>query len=161
LIRERVSEAITDERGRWRAKLPAGPSRVVEASFAGSGRFAPTSREVGTFAVRSRASFKTSAETVREGRALHFTGRVRHRGAAIPAGGKLVELQVRLGADDWDTIGEAFRTDEQGRYRRHYRFGEHYTSDARFRFRVKVDGEAGWPYEQATTQRRGVIVRAD
>ncbi len=161
LIRERVSEATTDERGRWRAKLPAGPSRVVEAIFAGSGRFAPSSREVGTFAVRSRASFKTSAGDVREGGAIQFSGRVGHLGAMIPAGGKLIELQVRLGADGWDTVGEAFRTDEQGSYRRHYRFGNHYTSDARFQFRVKVDGEGGWPYEQATTQRREVIVRAD
>jgi len=152
---------ITDDRGRWRAKLPAGPSRTVEAHYAGSGRSAPGSREVGTFAVRSRASFRTSASDVSEGGAIRFSGRVGHRGARIPAGGKLVELQVRLGVDGWDTIGEAFRTDEQGSYRRHYRFGNHYTSDARFQFRVKVDGEGGWPYEQATTQRREVIVHAD
>lgn len=160
LIRDRVSEATTDEQGRWRTKLPAGPSRTVEASFAGSGRYAPSSRGVGTFAVRGRASFRTSAKHVREGRAIDFSGRVGHRGARIPAGGKLVELQVRLGAGNWDTVGEAFRTDEQGRYRRAYRFGNHYTSDARFRFRVKVGGEGGWPYQRATTKRREVIVRA-
>lgn len=161
LIRERVTEATTDRKGRWRTKLPAGPSRTVEASFAGDGRYAPGSRAVEVLAVMSRASFKTSGEKVREGKVIEFSGRVGHLGAQIPAGGKLLELQVRLGAGEWDTVGEAFRTDEQGRYRRSYRFGNHYTSDARFQFRVKVGDEGGWPYRRATTKRREVIVRAD
>lgn len=160
LLRERVSQATTDERGKWRSKVPAGPSRDVRATFGGTGRFAPAAKGVGTFLVRSRADFETSRESIPEGQTLGFEGRVRHFGARIPFGGKLVELQVRVRTGRWDTVGEAFRTNERGRYRRSYRFGNQYASDTLFRFRLKVKREANWPYKRTNTRQRKVIVRA-
>lgn len=160
LIRDRVTQAETDETGKWRTKVPAGPSREVEVHFDGSGRYAPASRGVGALAVRSGVSFKTSGRNVPEGETMTFKGQVRHRGARIPSGGKLVELQVRVRSGRWDTVGEAFRTNERGRYRRGYRFGKQYANDTLFRFRVKVRREANWPYKKTTTRQRKVIVRA-
>jgi hypothetical protein len=160
LLRERVSEARTDERGKWRSKIPAGPSRDVRVAYGGSSRYAPAAKGVGTFLVRSRASFQTSRENIPEGRTLAFTGRVGHFGARIPSGGKLVELQVRVRSGRWDTVGEAFRTNERGYYRRTYRFGHQYAQDTQFKFRVKVRREARWPYKRTNTVQRKVIVRA-
>jgi len=160
LIRERVSQATTNEKGKWRSKVPAGPSRDLRVLFGGSGRFASASKGVGTFAVRSRASLRTSRESIAEGRTLRFRGKVRHFGARIPSGGKLLELQVRVRTGRWQTVGEAFRTNEKGAYRRHYRFGKQYTQDALFRFRLKVKREANWPYKGINTGHRKVIVRA-
>lgn len=160
LLRERVSQATTDEKGKWRSKIPGGPSRDVDATYGGSSRFAPTSRGVGTFLVRSRASLRTSRESIPEGKTLRFNGRVRHFGARIPAGGKLVELQVRVKTGRWQTVGESFRTNEKGVYRRSYRFGKQYSQDALFRFRLKVKREANWPYKRTNTSQRKVIVRA-
>ena len=95
-----------------------------------------------------------------EGSSATFKGKVGHVGARIPASGKLVELQVRMKTGRWDTVGEAFRTNEKGRYKRRYRFGKHYSQDALFRFRVKVQKESNWPYKRAASKQRKVIVRA-
>lgn len=160
LLRERVTQATTDERGKWRSKVPAGPSRDVRVTYGGSSRYAPAAKGVGTFLVRSRASFQTSRESLPEGQTLKFTGRVGHFGARIPSGGKLIELQVRVRSGRWDTVGEAFRTNERGFYHRRYRFGHQYASDAQFKFRVKVRREARWPYKRTNTVQRKVIVRA-
>jgi hypothetical protein len=160
LIRHRTSTATTDERGKWRSKVPAGPSREVRVSYGGSSRYAPAARGVGTFLVRSRASFQTSRKTIPEGGIINFTGRVGHFGARVPSGGKLVELQVRVRSGRWDTVGEAFRTNERGFYRRTYRFGHQYAQDTQFKFRVKVRREARWPYKRTNTVQRKVIVRA-
>jgi hypothetical protein len=160
LLRERVTRATTNEKGKWRSKVPAGPSRDVKAFFGGSPRFAPSSEGVGTFLVRSRASLRTSRDSIAEGHTLRFEGRVRHFGARIPAGGKLVELQVRVKTGRWQTVGESFRTNEKGVYRRRYRFGKQYTQDALFRFRLKVKREANWPYKRTNTGQRQVVVRA-
>jgi hypothetical protein len=160
LLRERVSQVTTDEKGKWRSKIPGGPSRNVEATYAGNPRFSSASKGVGTFLVRSRASLTTSRDTIPEGKTLHFKGRVRHFGARIPAGGKLVELQVRIKTGRWQTVGESFRTNKKGAYRRSYRFGKQYTEDALFRFRLKVKREANWPYKRTSTGQRKVVVRA-
>lgn len=160
LLRERVSEATTDEKGKWRSKVPAGPSRDVRVIYPGTSKYAPAGKGVGTFQVRSRASLQTSHDTIAEGKTLRFKGRVRHFGARIPAGGKLVELQVRVKTGRWQTVGQAFRTNEKGAYRRSYRFGSHYAQDALFRFRLKVNRESNWPYKRTSTAQRKVVVRA-
>jgi len=160
LIRERVSHVTTDAEGRWESKIPAGPSRRVEAVFRGTRRYAPATTEAGRLTVKSRATFRTSASEAPEGSRVAFKGKVRHVGARIPAGGKLVELQVRVAARRWDTVGEAFRTQGSGRYRTSYRFGKHYVADVRFRFRVKVQSEGDWPYRKAVSKQRTVTIQA-
>lgn len=160
LLRERVSRATTDERGKWRSKVPAGPSRDVRVRFGGTTKYAPDAKGVGTFLVRSGAKFQTSRKSIPEGNTLEFEGRVRHFGARIPAGGKLLELQVRVKTGRWQTVGQAFRTNKRGYYRRTYRFGRHYAGDTLFRFRVKVRREPKWPYKRTNTRQRKVIVRA-
>jgi len=160
LIRERPTTITTDDEGRWTSKIPAGPTRKVEASFAGTRKYAPERSNVGKLTVKSRASFRTAGRSVREGETATFKGKVGHFGARIPSGGKLLELQVRLKTGRWDTVGEAFRTNESGRFKRHYRFGKHYTQDALFRFRVKVQKEHNWPYKRGASKQRKVIVRA-
>jgi hypothetical protein len=78
---------------------------------------------------------------------------VKHHGAQIPAGGKLVELQVREGARRWGTVKEAFSTRGDGRYSTSYRFGTFYSRPVTFRFRVKVTRENGWPYKAPVRSR--------
>ena len=160
LLRERVSQATTDDKGKWRSKVPAGPSRDVRVTYGGSGKFAPAGRSVGAFLVRSRASLETSRDSIPAGGTLYFDGKVRHFGARIPAGGKLLELQVRVKTGRWQTVGESFRTNENGAYQRSYRFGKQYTQDALFRFRLKVKRESNWPYKRTNTGHRTVVVRA-
>ncbi len=161
LIDRRVRTVRTDQRGRWRSKLPAGPSRRVSAIYEGTRRYQGRTRQAGNLAVRSRASFHVSRRVVPAGKAIVFGGRVGRYGARIPSGGKLLELQVRESAGRWNTVREAFTTDSRGRYRLRYRFGNFYERSARYRFRVKLAREQTWPYKApASTKARKVIVKA-
>ncbi len=141
LIRTRPTQLTTDDSGRFSTKLPAGPSRQVEVKFDGSAKYLPADRVAGSLSVKSRATLRLSSKSVREGGHVRFVGRVAHFGARIPSGGKLLELQVRVQAGRWQTVKHAFRSKASGRYRLGYRFGNHYTQDARFRFRLKVEKE--------------------
>jgi hypothetical protein len=78
-------------------------------------------------------------------------------GAAMGRG-KLVELQVRGGGiRRYRTIRQAFRTDPGGRWRMRYRFDRFYRRPTRFRFRVEVTPEAGWPYLTPAVSRSRVL----
>jgi hypothetical protein len=160
LIRERPTTLTTDADGRFSTKIPAGPTRRVTAKFAGTRKYRSADAAVGEFTVKSGATFKLAQRSVPEGGTATFKGKVGHFGARIPSGGKLIELQVRLKTGRWETVGEAFRTNEKGRYVRHYRFGKHYTADALFRFRIKVQKEGNWPYKRAASAQLKLVVRA-
>ncbi len=151
---------ITDQEGRFSTPEPAGPTRSIEAVFAGTNRYLPAEDAVGRFAVRGAASFRTSSDEIEEGTAIVFAGKVRHRGARIPSGGKLVEIQYRLKTGRQRTLKEPFRTEPDGTYRLAYRFSKALTADALFRFRVKVRNEGNWPFKGSVSKWRKVIVRA-
>ena len=148
--------------GRFSTPVPAGPTRSIEATFAGTDRYLPADDEVGKFTVRGAASFRPSTDVIEEGNAITFSGKVRHRGARIPAGGKLVEVQYRLKTGRQRTLKEPFRTRPDGTYRLRYRFSKALTSDALFHFRVKVRGEGNWPFKGVASKwKRGHRPRAD
>jgi hypothetical protein len=151
---QHTSEAVTDKHGRFTLQLPAGPSREVTVSYRGSKRYRPAAagQEL-DLNVRSGVKFNTSRKRVSAGSPVTFGGQVKHLGTEIPSGGKLVELQVREGAKRWGTVKEAFATREDGRYSLRYRFGNFYTRPVRFKFRVKVTREQGWPYKAPVRSR--------
>ena len=143
----RVSRINVDRRGRFATRLGRGPSRRVSVAYGGSLRYEPSSRSAGGVRVRGRATLTVSRRRVAEGSRVRFRGRVGHRGARIPARGKLVELQVRArGERRFHTVREATRTDPNGQFRSRYSFGRFYTEPTRYAFRLKVTGETGWPY---------------
>ncbi len=161
IVPQRVLSGVTDGKGRWHARLGAGPTRVVAASFVGSAQYLGARKSAGRIVVKSKASFRTSRKRVPEGKSVLFHGRIAHRGAQIPGAGKLVELQVRQGAKKWNTVEEAIHSDARGRYRLRYRFGRFYTKDVRYLFRVKIDHEQNWPYHAPVRSRaRSVKVLA-
>jgi len=84
---------------------------------------------------------------VQAGGKTKFKGYVHAAKAVIPPQGKLIEVQAKVGKQ-WKTVGEAFRTDGQGNYAMNYRFRKFYTQPTRFKFRLKVLPEPGWPYSQ-------------
>ena len=85
---------------------------------------------------------------------------MRHHGARIPAGGKLVEVQYRLKPGRQRTLKQPFRTEPDGSYRLAYRFSKALTADALFRFRLRIRGEGTWPFKGSASKWRKVIVRA-
>jgi hypothetical protein len=154
VVRHRALVGKTDRKGRWWARLEPGPTRTVTAAFPGNPRYRPALVHAGRVVVRSKATFKTSRGRVAEGKSVQFFGHVGHRGARIPGGGKLVELQVREGTGGWNTVREALHTNSKGAFRLRYRFGSFYRSNVKYRFRVKIDREQDWPYRAPVRSRQ-------
>ena len=160
LIDRRVRTVETDSDGLWGERLPAGPSRSVRAIYHGTSRYLADEAKAGTLHVRTKATLHLSRHRVHEGRRVVFRGRVAHRAARIPAGGKLIELQVKDGRH-WHTVRHALYTRSNGRYRLRYRFARFYASNVRYRFRLRVLRERGWPYKApATSRSKRLVVRA-
>jgi hypothetical protein len=160
LIDRRVRIVQTDSDGLWGERLPAGPSRTVSATYDGTRRYLADGAKAGRLRVKTRATFHLSRPRVPEGRRVVFRGRVGHLAARIPAGGKLIELQVKDGSQ-WHTVRQAFYTRPDGHYRMRYRFARFYTSNVAYRFRVKVLRESGWPYKAPVSSRaKRLVVKA-
>ena len=149
--------ASTDAAGRFRAKLPKGPSRTVKAQFAGDLQRLGASSESRRLRVRGKISLK-APRRVRAGGRATFSGRVKAAGATFSRGGKAVEVQVRIGSR-WKTVGRSLRTDRRGHYRLKYRFVANYTRPIRYRFRAVALRERGWPYLPSVSTGRRVLVR--
>lgn len=161
LIDHRIRTVVTDERGWWTSRLPAGPSRSVTAEFAGDQRYLSDEASGGRLAVRAGARFSTSRDRVPEGQRVLFTGRVGRLGARIPSRGKLLQLQYHDPLSRrWFTVRNAFYTDPRGRYRFGYRFGRHYETDVRIRFRLRVMPESNFPYRAVNSRPRRVVIVA-
>ncbi len=160
LINRRVRRVRTRSDGSFGERIPAGPSRAITVTYNGSTQNLSREAKAGRLVVKSKAGFHTSKRRVAEGHSVLFSGRVFHKGARIPDGGKLIELQVRDGRH-WNTVRQAFYTRPDGRYKLRYRFRADYVSNARFRFRVKVAREQGWPYRAPVrTRSRSLVVVA-
>ncbi len=160
LIDRRVRTVQTNARGRWKERLPRGPSRRLTASYAGTRRYLPDTAHAGNLHVKTKTTLHLSRRHVREGKRVAFKGRVRHRAASIPSGGKLVELQVKNGKS-WQTVRHPIYTRPNGKFKLHYRFGRFYVRNVHYRFRARVLRERDWPYKAPVSSRvRKLLVKA-
>jgi hypothetical protein len=160
LISRRVRRVQTNPHGRWKERLPSGPSRRVVVSYVGTRRYLPDEDVAGRFRVKSKAILHLSRRRVPEGQRVAFKGRIGHLAARIPSRGKLVELQVKDGRR-WLTVRHPFYTRPNGKYRLRYRFARFYRSNVRYRFRIRVIRERDWPYKAPVSSRvRKLVVKA-
>ncbi len=74
----------------------------------------------------------------------------------MPAAGKLVEVQVRF-TDHWQTF-RTTRSDPAGRWSSRYRF-ERTRGVQRYRFRIRLPKEGGYPFETSVSRTLVVEVR--
>lgn len=145
----RLTTVTTAADGGFSIRLPAGPSREVDAAFAGSETLSRAASETLRLAVRSELRLTASRRVAEVGGApLVFAGRVSAAPGTIPPEGKMVELQFRLPGLPW-TAFRTIRTDRRGRFRYRYRFSDDDSRGARFLFRAYAPAQGGWPYEPA------------
>jgi hypothetical protein len=150
--RRRISTVHTDADGTFATRLPPGPSRSIEAVFAGS----HTLTRAGGGGVRLKTlggvRVRASSASARIGGApVIFSGRVRALGTSIPATGRPVELQFRLPGGEWSEF-RTVQTDRRGRFRYAYPFSDDDSQGVRFQFRAFVPAQEGWPYEPAASR---------
>lgn len=146
-----------DGSGGFTARIADGPSRTVTARYGGD----PVNRAAASGGVRliarDRITFRTSPALLLNGGTAVMSGRVRGRGAAQPAGGKLVAIQYfDPSRGRWRPV-EVIRADGRGRFRYRYRFRT-ISYAQKILFRAVSLPESGWPFRTTASKRLGVVV---
>jgi hypothetical protein len=146
-----VAVLTTGADGRFRYTAAASTSRKLRFAYAGSSAALPAERSI-TMTVPAQTTLRVDRKRVLNGQTVGFSGRLGTR--PVPAGGKLVELQVRL-SDRWQTFRTS-RTDDAGRWAIGYRF-KRTRGVQHFRFRARLPIEASYPFVAGRS--RGLTVR--
>jgi hypothetical protein len=145
-----AGSVITSATGRFTYVAPAGPSRTIRfayRAFENDTSFASTTDT--QLLVKGAVTLRASKRVRNHSKAL-FSGVV--KGRPIPAGGILVDLQVRL-RNRWRTFATP-RTNARGVYKFKYRFTQ---GAATWRFRARNRHDSAHPYELSYS--RSVTVR--
>lgn len=146
-LAQRSTIASTGEDGVFLVRLAPGPSRAIEAHFAGSRVLSRSSGRRLQLAVPSVVRLHSSSGSAAVGGApVVFSGRVGCLDAAIPPTGLAVELQFRIAGSDWSEF-RTVQTDRHGRFRYPYAFSDDDSRGARFQFRAYLPAQPDWPYE--------------
>jgi hypothetical protein len=148
-----VAVLHTDAAGNYTYTATGSTSRVLRFAYAGSPLIVPAQSEV-RLQVPAASSLQVSRRRVLNGQAVRFSGRVRT--LPVPVGGKLIELEVFL-SGRWQTFRTA-RTDGAGRWALPYRFART-RGVQRYRFRVELPHEAGYPFTDGASRSLEVRVR--
>ncbi|WP_028063337.1 hypothetical protein [Solirubrobacter soli] len=146
-----LSPMRTDASGRFSFVMPAGPSRDLNIGFAGADGFLASSRTL-SVRVPASSSIRASSRTLSGAGTIRFSGRLRTRGASIPAGGKIVELQARQG-NRWSTVAT---TRARPSWRAVARFRG---TPGRYAIRLRIRREAAFGYELGYSPAVSVRVR--
>ncbi len=148
----RRTPVVTDADGYFHARLAPGPSRVVEADFAGTRHLTRAGGRSLRLRVRAAVQLKASTAKVLVGGApVVFRGRIAHPEMAIPARGLPVELEFRLPGMAW-TQFHTIQSDPTGRFTFPYSFNDDDSAGVRFFFRAFVPATGGWPFVPATSR---------
>lgn len=148
-----VASLKTSPKGVFTYVAPPGVSRAIQFSYPGTPTIRAADREV-IIGVVATTSFHVNRNNLRNGQAVVFSGRL--LGGGVPAGGKLLELQVLL-RGRWRTF-TTLHSDDRGGWRYVYRFAST-TGKVVYQFRAQIPREATYPYAMGSSRRARVTVR--
>jgi len=109
-----IATVTTDPAGTWTAKVPAGPSRLIEAVYAGSATDESAISAPVTLSVPALIRLAISPRIIPWKAAVHISGRL--VGGYVPADGVALRLLVRYPHLKRETPLQALRTDGRGRF---------------------------------------------
>jgi hypothetical protein len=116
-----VAWATTASNGGWSAKIPAGPSRLIEAAYGGAGNLEPSLSGQVTETVPAKVKLlRVRPRRVAWGGTVRITGQL--VGGYLPSGGALVRLRIGLGRA-YTTYGVQEHVTGGGRFSTTYTFG--------------------------------------
>jgi hypothetical protein len=143
--------------GGWSARLPAGPSRLVEAVYDGGPTTEPSvSAQVHLIVPAKVKLIRVTPRRVAWGGTVRIVGRL--IGGYLPPGGVLVRLRIGFGSAD-TTYGVKEHVTGNGRFSTTYTFGAGDPSIYRsFWFSIASLPMGGYPWAPAHSGRRSVLV---
>jgi hypothetical protein len=149
-----IATVHTSKTGRFAFRALRGPSRTLRFRFNGSDTIRGRTANV-RLGVRAASSISVDRHRVVNGESVTFRGRL--RGRPFPTSGKLIEVQARAHGR-WLTFGTTRAHARTGRWSLPYRFSATRGS-VRYRFRVRIPKESGYPYEAGASRSVSVSVR--
>jgi hypothetical protein len=146
--RFRVMRTVTtDASGEWSAKVPAGPSRLIEAVYPGNATTEPASSSTVTLTVPARIAMHISPRVVPWSRRITITGRL--VGGWVPRDG--VALRLRVPYPGGRFLQEPFRTNSRGEFSFQWTYGSG-RGVASYRFVVATTAtESDYPWAAAVS----------
>jgi hypothetical protein len=143
--------------GSWSAQLPPGPSRIVEAVYAGDATTeSATSSQVHVIVPAKVRLLSVTPRRVPWGGTVRIVGRL--LGGYLPTGGALVRLRIGEGSR-YTTYGVAEHVTGDGRFTTSYTFGVGDPSLRRsFWFQLASLPMGNFPWAPASSNKRTVTV---
>jgi hypothetical protein len=148
-----VGVVHTDQAGDFAYTAAGSTSRTLRFAYSGSPVIRPTESQV-ELTVPAVSTLRVNRHRLLNGQSVTFSGQV--RSMPVPATGKLVQMEVRV-SGHWQTF-RTMRTDSAGRWSLRYRF-ERTRGVQRYRFRVALPPEAGYPFGAGASKSIHVQVR--
>jgi hypothetical protein len=147
-----AATATTAPNGLWTTTLPAGPSRIVEASYAGSPVTEATASGQVTEIVPSKIKLQSvTPSAVAWGRKVAIKGKL--LGGYLPAGGVNVRLRIGI-ANDKTTYGVREHVQGDGQFTTNYAFGAGPARiHRRYWFQIATLPEGNYPYSPSHSGR--------
>jgi hypothetical protein len=148
----------TNANGSWAAKLPADPSRLVEAAYGGAATFEPsTSSQVNVVVPAKVELISVSPPRVGWGGTVRIVGKL--DGGYLPPGGALVRLRLGQGSS-YTTYGVQEHVTGSGRFATTYTFGAGVPSvHQRFWFQIASLPMGGdYPWAPSYSRKVNVLV---
>ena len=146
--------ATTAADGSWSARLPAGPSRLIEAVYDGDTTVEPSASAPARVIVPAALTMRIHPHTTHWGKTISISGTV--QGGYIPAAGELVILRVgwRGGSTE---VGHLY-TDLKGRFHTRYTFLRG-NGQVTYHLWASTAKESDYPYAPRSSRKVAVIVR--
>ena len=144
----------TAANGSWTGRLPAGPSRLVEAVYDGAATVEPTASAPVQLVVPASVKLRIKPRSTHWGSTISIRGRV--NGGYVPRAGELVILRIgwRGGSTE---IGHIY-TDRGGRFHTKYTFLRG-NGTVTYRLWAASARESDYPYAPSTSRRLAITVR--
>ncbi len=146
-----VTVVRTAPDGSWQATLPPGPSRLVEALYAGGPFTEAGASPTATLLVPAKSTLGLTP-VVHFGQLAQFAGRL--LGGYVPSTGAIVVVQA-FDRGHWRNIATV-RTDREGSWRAHYAISG---GPGVYPIRVWIPRQAGYPWAAALSTQQNLSVR--
>jgi hypothetical protein len=138
----------TDASGAWTAKVPPGPSRLIEAIYQGNGTTEPAASSTVKLAVPARIAMSISPRVVPWSGKITIRGRL--VGGWVPHDG--VALRLRVPYPGGQSVQEPFRTNSHGAFTFDWTYGSG-RGVGRYRFVVATTAtESDYPWAAAVSR---------
>lgn len=148
-----AATATTRSDGGWNAAIPAGPSRVIEAVFAGSSSLEPVVSPSIRLSVPAQLSLRVKPRRTHWGSTVRITGRL--AGGYIPPSGEMVVLWIGWKGGHTE-IGHVY-AHADGRFSTPYTFLRGNGTEG-YRLWASSARESDYPYTSSVSRQVKIIV---